>query len=136
LNNWLDTYICLFTLAVDGSLEAVLSAAEDATSFLNSTLSRISTDILNDVSSAESTIEAAVEKALNGVGSILGVNNINIPQISIPSIAELSNISIPDTVGSALQTLNQSLPTFDEVKNATDEAISFPFELLKVCFTC
>ena len=117
---------------MDGSLETVLTAADDAANFLNSTLSRISTDILNDIGSAETNIETAVQKAVNGVGSILGVGNINIPQISVPSLSELSNISIPDTVGDALRTLNQSLPTFDEVKNATDEAISFPFELLKV----
>jgi len=44
----------------------------------------------------------------------------------------LSNITIPDTVDKTLTTLNNSLPTFEQVKNATDTAISFPFELLKV----
>jgi len=127
-----DTYLCLFTFAVTGSLGAVISASEDITTFLNSTLSTIEANILADVSSAQTTIVSAVDKIAGGVSSIFGGGSVNIPQIQIPSVSELSNITIPDTVTKALQSLNNSLPTFEQVKNATDTAISFPFELLKV----
>jgi hypothetical protein len=110
----------------------VISAAEDTVNFLNSTLSTIEANILADASSAQNAIITAVDKVVGGIGSVLGAGNLNIPQIQIPSASQLSNITIPDTVDKVLQTVNNSIPTFDEVKNATDTAISFPFELLKV----
>jgi hypothetical protein len=131
----LDTYLCLFTFAIHGTLSALIDSAEDIGKFLTSTLSTISSDILSDISSAQNAIVSAVDNAVNDVGGVLGAGNINIPQIQIPSVSLLSNITVPDTVLNALQTLNNSIPTFDQVKNDTDGAISFPFELLKVALT-
>ena len=131
-----DTYLCLFTFAVRGSLQSVIGAAEDTASFLNSTLSTIERNILSDAASAQNAILGAVEGIVGGIGSVFGAGNINIPQINIPSASQLLNITLPDTIDRALQSLNDSLPTFDEVKNATDTAIKFPFDLLKVCNIC
>jgi hypothetical protein len=117
---------------VHGSLSAVIGATEDTVNFLNSTLSTIQRNIVDDASSAQTAIIAEVEKVVGGIGGIFGVGNISIPEIQLPSVSQLSNITIPDTVDTSLQTLNNSLPTFEQVKNATDTAISFPFELLKV----
>lgn len=127
-----DTYLCLFTFAVRGSLQSVIGAAEDTVGFLNSTLSTIERNILSDAASAQTAVLAAVEGIVGGIGSVFGAGNVNIPRIDIPSASQLLNITIPDTIDRALQSLNNSLPTFDEVKNATDTAIKFPFELLKV----
>ena len=110
----------------------MIGAAEDTVGFLNSTLSTIERNILSDATSAQTTIVAAVNKVVGGIGSVLGAGNLQIPQIQLPSVSELSNITIPDTINKALQTLNNSLPTFEDVKNTTDNAIKFPFELLKV----
>ena len=115
-----------------GSISAVVSAAEDTTTFLNSTLSTIERNILAEAVSAQQAIVAEVQKFANGIGGIFGLDNITIPSIELPSVSELSNITIPGTVNKSLQSLNNSLPTFEEVKNATDTAISFPFDLLKV----
>jgi hypothetical protein len=120
---------------VRGSLQSVIGAAEDTVSFLNSTLSTIEQNIVSDAASAQNAILGAVDGIVSGIGGVFGAGNINIPPIEIPSAARLSNITIPDTIDRALQSLNNSLPTFDEVKNATDTAIRFPFELLKVCFS-
>jgi hypothetical protein len=116
---------------VRGSISAVVSAAEDTTTFLNSTLSTIERNILTDAASAQQAIVVEVEKIVNGIGGVFGLDNITIPQIELPSVSELSSIAIPDTIDKSLQSLNSSLPTFEEVKNATDTAISFPFNLLK-----
>jgi hypothetical protein len=121
----------LFTFAVRGSLLSVIGAAEDTVNFLNSTLAIVQTNILADAASAQSAIVAEVEKIVGGIGDIFG-DNITIPQIQLPAVSQLSNITIPDTVDKTLTTLNNSLPTFEQVKNVTDTAISFPFELLKV----
>jgi hypothetical protein len=117
---------------VRGSLLSVTSAAEDTIDFLNSTLSTIERNILDDAAAAQTAIVAEVEKVVGGIGGIFGLDNITIPQIELPSVSQLSNITIPDTIDKALESLNNSIPTFDEVKNATDSAISFPFDLLKV----
>jgi hypothetical protein len=86
---------------------------------------------LADATAAQTAIVAEVEKIVGGIGDIFG-DNITIPQIQLPAVSQLSNITIPDTVDKTLTTLNNSLPTFEQVKNATDTAISFPFEQLKV----
>ena len=85
-----------------------------------------------DAAAAQQTIVAEVQKIANGIGGIFGLDKITIPQIELPSVSQLSSITIPDTVGKSLQSLNNSLPTFEQVKTATDTAISFPFDLLKV----
>jgi hypothetical protein len=128
----LDTYLCLFTFAVRGSLQSVIGAAEDTVSFLNSTLGTIERNILSDAAAAQNAVLGAVEGIVGTIGGALGAGNLNIPQIQIPSASQLSNITLPDTIDRALQSLNNSLPTFEEVKNATDTAIEFPFDLLKV----
>ena len=127
-----DTYLCLFTFAVRGSLSSVIGAAEDTVTFLNSTLATVQTNILDDAAAAQSAIVAEVEKIVGDIGGVFGVDNITIPQIQLPAVSQLSNITIPDSVDKTLETLNSSIPTFEQVKNATDTAISFPFELLKV----
>lgn len=130
----IDTYLCLFTFAVRGSLSAVIGAAEDTASFLNSTLSTVERNIVADAATAQTAIIAEVEKIVDGIGGVFGLDNVTIPPIELPSVSQLSNITIPDTVTKSLQTLNNSIPTFDEVKNATDSVISFPFDVLKVLF--
>ena len=129
----IDTYLCLFTFAVRGSLSAVVTAADDTASFLNSTLATIERNIVADAATAQNTIIDEVQKIASGIGGIFG-QNITIPPIELPSVSQLSTIAIPDTITKSLQTLNNSMPTFEEVKNATDSVISFPFDLLKVLF--
>ena len=115
-----------------GSISAVTTAADDTITFLNSSLETIEKNILSDASAAQQDIISDVEKFVGSVGSVFGLGNITIPPIELPSVSELSSITIPDTVENSLNSLNKSLPTFAEVQNATDSAISFPFELLKV----
>jgi hypothetical protein len=106
----------------------VIGATEDTVSFLNSTLSTIEQNIVGEAASAENAILSAIQ----GVGSAIGLGSLNLPKVEIPAASQLSNITIPDTVNKALTSLNNSIPTFAELKNASDEAISFPFDLLKV----
>ena len=115
-----------------GSVSALVNAADDTVEFLNSTLSTIERNIVADAATAQKAIVAEVEKIVNGIGGIFGLGSINIPQIELPSVSQLSTITIPNKVTESLQSLNNSMPTFDEIKNATDSAISFPFEQLKV----
>lgn len=110
----------------------MIGAAQDTATFLNSTLSTIERNILADAASAQNAVASAVNGIVGGVSGALGLGTVNIPQITIPSASQLLDISIPDTFTTALSNLNNSIPTFDDVKNATDNAVKFPFELLKV----
>ena len=118
-----------------GSISAVTTAADDTIKFLNSTLETIQQNILSEASAAQTAIISDVEKVVNGVGGIFGLGNITIPPIELPAASQLSFITIPDTVVNSLNSLNNSMPTFAEVQNATDSVISFPFDQLKVPLT-
>jgi hypothetical protein len=131
-----DTYLCLLTFAVRGSLSTVVEAADDTMTFLNSTLSTIERNILADVASAQNAVSTAVNGVIGGISGALGLSTSNLPTITVPSAAQLLNITIPSTVTIALQNLNNSIPTFEQVKNATDLAVQFPFDLLKVWHGC
>jgi len=119
-------------LAVRGSLSVVINAAEDTVSFLNSTLATVERNIVADAATAQNAIVTEIEKIVGDIGGVFGLDKITIPQIELPSVSQLSTLTIPDTVSRSLQSLNNSIPTFDEVKNATDSVIRFPFDQLKV----
>jgi len=61
-----------------------------------------------------------------GVGS-----GINIPQFTVPSASQLSNIQIPTTFEDQLRSLNNSIPTLEDLREKLDSLISVPFQLIK-----
>lgn len=130
INLLTQTYVCLLTMAIRGSLETVIAATEDVTKFLNNTLHEIETGITNDVANLNKALGKA-RNDLSGVGGFFG-STASIPNASIPSADSLRNISIPTDVAEKLQSLNDSIPTFAQVHNATNEAILLPFQLLSV----
>ncbi|KAK6535353.1 plasma membrane fusion protein prm1 [Orbilia ellipsospora] len=129
INVLVQTYVCLLTFAIRSSLGTVLNAASDITEFVNKTL----TDIVGDIQNDEKTFQDALNKftsGLNSIGNFFG-GDTSIPQLTLPSLAKLSNIQIPDTVAEGLQTLNKSIPTFDQVETMYQSALSFPFNLIQ-----
>jgi hypothetical protein len=139
-----STFLCLLELVVRGGLAVVITAVSDVrilfsvrpiclpitqiTSFINTTLSSISSGIASDISTANNAIQAAVNVVKNI--PLVG-NNINIPQFSVPSATQLSNIQIPTTFEDSLRTLNSSIPTLEALREALDNLISVPFQLVK-----
>merc|ERR1711963_540398 len=92
-----QTYLCLITLAVSGSLHAAVEIGE------------------------------AVNKQLDEtINSIMDKINFNIPGFNKPTInlddqiKKLKALEIPPEVSEGLQKLNSSIPTFEEVQNFTD----------------
>ncbi|KAI1388459.1 uncharacterized protein F4822DRAFT_402900 [Hypoxylon trugodes] len=88
------------------------------------------------VATATAAAGGAIESAIDGVGSIF--RRIDIPpepevagKITALS-AKLSQIQI-NTTGftSDLDSLNEHLPDFNDVKNLTSMAVSFPFQLIR-----
>ena len=86
-------------------------------SFLSSTFNSIRTSIQNDLSTLNSAIQGFV-KTYNDVPLL---PNINIPNISVPSLSSLQNVTLPSDFTTALQKLNDSLPTIAELKNGIED---------------
>ncbi|KAG8832656.1 plasma membrane fusion protein prm1 [Serendipita sp. 399] len=123
-----STFLCLLELVVRGGLSILIASVSEITSFLNNTLTSITTGIAGDIQSANNVIQAAVNVVKN-IPFVGG--NINIPQFTVPSAAQLANIQIPTTFEDKLKALNGSIPTLDEFREKLDSLISVPFQLLK-----
>jgi hypothetical protein len=131
INMMVSTYLCLITLAVRGSVEAVAEVITKATDELNNILQPLGDDMAKIIDGFGDEFNSLVD-ALNGVSilSTIGVDIPKLPDLS-PDLDKLKNVQIPDDVNQAVISLNESLPTFAEVKNFTDNAIRFPFEQVK-----
>jgi hypothetical protein len=120
-----NTYLCLTTFAVTGSVHAVVDVVQSAQDDINNMLSGIGNEL--------NTTAGELQKGINGLVS--GINTLtgaNAPKVDFSKqINELKNVKLPVNLTDDLQKLNNSLPTFDEVKNATETVLRFPFEELK-----
>lgn len=120
-----NTYLCLITLAVSGSLSYAIDLITNANQQLSATLKGIG----NDISTAGTNLENELNKLVSGINTFTGSS---LPTIDFSSeINALNNVSVPSSLNSDLQKLNSSLPTFQDVKNDTDNIIRLPFEDLK-----
>ena len=126
INMMTSTYMCLITLVVAGSLHVALQVAEDVSNFLNSTLKDIGNDISSDITSFGNDLN----KFTSFFNSISG--DAPKPKIDLSGpLGKLNNLQLPATLDEGLTTLNNSIPTFQDVQNFTDNLIRLPFEDLK-----
>ncbi|KAI0884847.1 uncharacterized protein GGS22DRAFT_164474 [Annulohypoxylon maeteangense] len=133
--------------AIDGIAQAINSTADDLQkpidtmySIVNGALNagdQATSVVGGAVATATAAAGGAVESAISGIGSLFSkrVDLPPKPQVAgdITAVAaKLSNVNI-NTTGfvSDLNTLNKELPDFDDVKNLTATAVSFPFKLIK-----
>ena len=127
INMMTSTYMCLITLVVAGSLHVALQVAEDVSNFLNSTLK----DIGHDISSGVDDFQNFLNKFEGGLSSVLP-SGLKPPKIDLSgSLDKLNNLQLPATLDQGLTKLNNSIPTFQDVQNFTDNVIRLPFEELK-----
>lgn len=120
-----NTYLCLTTFAVTGSLSAVIDAIESAQQDLNNLTSALG----NEISTTTQDVQNSINSLVSGINTLLGSQA---PKVDFTKqINELKNLTLPDSLFADLQKLNNSLPTFDDVKNATETVIRLPFEELK-----
>ncbi|KAF7971606.1 hypothetical protein HWV62_20698 [Athelia sp. TMB] len=122
-----STFLCFLELVVRGALGLLIGFVSEINSFLSSTFSSLRTSIQNDVSTANS----AITTAINAINKVNPFGNISAPQISIPSLDALSNVTLPSDFTTALQNLNNSLPTVSDLKDKVDALLDTPFEALK-----
>lgn len=120
-----NTYLCLITLAVSGSLHYAVDLLNNVQGELNNTLKAIGSDI----SKATSDVQSSLNTLAKGINTFLGSS---VPSIDMSKeVNALNNFKLPTNFNDDLIKLNNSIPTFDQVKNVTDTLIRLPFEDLK-----
>ncbi|KAJ4399705.1 plasma membrane fusion protein prm1 [Didymella pomorum] len=121
-----QTYLCLITLAVRGSLHAAVEIGTEISKTLNATINEVTDDMGN-----------AVKSVTDGINSVLDKINFNLPGFDKPEInldsqiSKLKGLEVPPELQQGLQELNNSIPTFEQVQNFTDNIIRLPFEEVK-----
>ncbi|KAF8492611.1 hypothetical protein F5888DRAFT_895808 [Russula emetica] len=127
VDTYRSTFLCFLELVVGGGLSLIIGATQEINSFLQSTFSTLRTSIQNDVATANS----AMQTAINGINKVNPFGNITVPQLSIPSLDALQNVTLPTDFQDALTTLNASLPSVSVFKHAVDDLLDTPFEAVK-----
>ncbi|OTB01613.1 hypothetical protein M426DRAFT_35346, partial [Hypoxylon sp. CI-4A] len=128
-----DTYACLITMVVHGGLNASSLAITKTTEAMNDAIDGVAQAIngtADDLQKPVDTMYSIVNGALNA-----GSEATSVPEVAgdIKAVAaKLANVQINSTgFVSDLDTLNQELPDFDDVKNLTATAVSIPFNLIR-----
>ena len=120
-----NTYLCLITLAVSGSLHYGIDLLSNAQNELNGVLKGIG----NDIGATQKSVQDGLNSLTSGINTFTGNA---LPKVDFSSeISALNNVSLPASLNDDLQKLNNSIPTFADVKNATETLIRLPFEDLK-----
>lgn len=131
INMMTSTYLCLITLAVGGSLHVALQVIEDAQGALNTSIQAIGSDMSKTVGTFESDYDSFISKLGSGLTSLLGTS-VTPPQLNLnASMEALNNLKLSSNLDQGLTKLNNSIPTFAQVNNFTNNAIRFPFEDVK-----
>ena len=130
INMYTSMYVCLITFAVGGSLHAAIAVIEEVGAYMNKTIDSITGGMATDITSFQNDLNSFLSD-LN-IGGLFGSSK-TAPSINLTAqIAELQNIKIdPTTMDADLTKLNNSIPTFAQVQNFTNNAISIPFEMAK-----
>lgn len=130
VNMMTSTYMCLITLVVAGSLHVALQVIEDVTNFLNGTVKDIGSDISKGITDFQSGLNT-FSKGINSIPQAFGAKG-GIPTLNVTGdLTKLQNLTLPSGLDQGLTKLNNSIPTFQDVQNFTDNVIRLPFEEVK-----
>ncbi|TRM69986.1 hypothetical protein BD626DRAFT_563681 [Schizophyllum amplum] len=122
-----STLLCFVELVIRGGISLLISAADEVKEFVEN----IADGLADTIQSAISGANSAFQTAIDGVNAINPFGDISAPQIDMPDLSSLTNLNLPTTFQDALTSLNNTVPTFDEIKEAIENVIDTPFELLK-----
>ena len=125
-----NTYLCLITLAVSGSLHTVIGTLDSAQHGLNNLTQNLGKDLSGSVSDFQTAYNKFLD-ALKGL-TAFGMSIPVPPPLNLSQeVQTLEGLQLPPNLDADLQKLNNSIPTFDEVKNFTENVIRLPFEEVK-----
>jgi hypothetical protein len=120
-----NTYLCLITLAVAGSMHAAVEIGNEITKHLNETID----EVTGDIGDAVSSVTDGINKLMDTVNFF---NNGKTPEINLDKqIEKLKSLEAPPQIQEGLNKLNQSIPDFKDVQEFTEKIIRTPFEEIK-----
>jgi len=122
-----STYLCLVTLVVTGSLHAAVEIGNSIYEKLNKTIDSVTDDL-------GKTAKSVTDDLNKFLGSLKGIPfaDLKPPQINLDDkINALRDLKVPPEMQQKLQSLNQSIPTFEEVQDFADNLIRIPFGEVK-----
>jgi hypothetical protein len=121
-----NTYVCLITLAVKGSVGVLVDATKEITDFIN----KATTEIFDEAQSGLKGLQDGLDKFSDGLGTVSDFfgGGPELPKIELPAIDKLKDIKIPDTFTQKLDDLEKSIPDFHTVKDAANKVIRMPFQ--------
>ncbi|RVX75769.1 hypothetical protein B0A52_00125 [Exophiala mesophila] len=125
-----NTYLCLITLAVSGSLHAVIGALDSA----QDSLDKMTKDLGDGLGTAVGDFSEAYNKLVDSLKGFVGfsVSGVNPPKLDLTKQEDaLRALKLPPGFEDDLAKLNNSIPTFAEVKNLTESIIRLPFQEVK-----
>ncbi|KAG8885917.1 plasma membrane fusion protein prm1 [Tulasnella sp. 331] len=125
-----STFLCFLELGIRGALAVLIAATQEISTAVTASLNALRTAIQSDISAANGIVQDAVSGINKLIPSFLKLT-LTVPQITIPSLSGLQNVTIPDTFQNALTSLNSSLPTLADVRDSLDSLIDTPFQALK-----
>lgn len=134
LELWIGTFACLATAAVDGTAGAALNATQEVVTFVNDTLDDITDGLetgLDGLSSVINTLGGVandVKNLFTGDDDNNGKDDLDKVNLQIDA---LKGLHIPTEINTKLKELQEDLPTYDDLKNKTENLIREPFDLLK-----
>ncbi|BGP20079.1 plasma membrane fusion protein prm1 [Rhodosporidiobolus nylandii] len=119
-------FLCLLDLAIHGGITLLVKGIEEAQEFIEGALG----DARTAIQAVVETFNEGLSKSLGLIDDIPGVN-VDIPQISIPELSALENVTLPDTLVTSLESLNSTIPTYAELKEQLATMISTPIDALR-----
>ncbi|KAM0475538.1 hypothetical protein ACHAPX_006859 [Trichoderma viride] len=124
------TYTCLITALIHGSIEIIANITEDATKSYN----KLINGTVGDMNKLATALQISISNLTSGIeGSVFGGVIPDIPKVNFSKpLNKLLDFQLNTTsFVSGLQLLDKDLPTFEDVQNFTESAISLPFEALR-----
>lgn len=83
---------------------------------MEGSLNAIRSSIQDDIKGANDLIQSTV----NAINKVNPFNDLSAPQIPVPDLSSLQNVTLPPDFENALVKLNDSLPTLSELKDTVN----------------
>lgn len=128
------TYMCLITLAVGGSLHLAIDGIETVGTTLAQDLDNLGKSINSTVGDFDTSLNSFLNELGNGLTALTG-SKVTPPSLDISkqldALTQLKLSSDMNALYPELTKINNSIPTFQDVQNFTDNVLRTPFELVK-----
>jgi hypothetical protein len=64
---------------------------------------------------------SAANTVLQGLSKVASLAHVTIPTLSVPDLTSLENVQLPQSFTDSITALNNSLPTFNELKDTVEK---------------